>query len=74
MKVMKISTELTRRAQIKRSPECMPPFVSTNQVNSNPIDRFISFEKYNTICQKVKKKSEKSVIYIYIVCSVSRIS
>lgn len=65
MKVMKISTELTRRAQIKRSPECMPPFVSTNQVNSNPIDRFISFEKYNTICQKVKKKARR-VLYTSI--------
>lgn len=66
MKVMKISTELTCRAQIKRSPECMPPFVSTNQVNSNPIDRSINFEKYNTICQKVKKKEgEECYIHLY---------
>lgn len=74
MKVMKIPTELTRRAQIKRSPECMPPFVSTNQVNYNPIDRFIGFENIIQFVKKLKKKSEKSVIYIYIVCSVSRIS
>lgn len=65
MKVMKIPTELTRRAQIKRSPECMLPFVSTNQVNSNPIDRFIGFENIIQFVKKLKKRARR-VLYTSI--------